>query len=215
MELVEEFVIAKCSSRAFALNKGYVLRVTAHEGPQVADIRFLNADDFEEQFAARWSIPMNSVEGIGGYKRLTKLWSKVPYDHVMLTVIDDKVADHNFGCQCSPALVALKGAKGTLTCADLFDQCLASRGLSMRDLDSAGVFNVFMPVRFLDDRNGTFEFHRPSCRKGDSIDFRAEMDVIVAAVSCPEANIVNDYDPKGMKYQIFRTEGSTEGSATQ
>jgi len=203
MKMVEEFVIPKRSSKAFIVKKGQTLRVTAHEGKQVADIRFLNAHDYQEQFAARWSIPMNTAEGIGGYKKLRKLWSKVPYNNVMLTVTDDKVADHNFGCQCSPAFVALKGAKGTLTCADLFDKCLEPYKLSMRDLDSAGVFNVFMPVRYLDDENGTFSFCAPSCKKGDYIDFRAEMDVLVAATSCPEANIVNDNDPKGMKYQIF------------
>jgi uncharacterized protein YcgI (DUF1989 family) len=203
MKLLEEFVIAKCSSKAFVVRNGQILRVIAHEGRQVADIRFLNAHDYKEQFAARWSIPMNSIEGIGGYKKLTKLWSKVPYDNVMLTVIDDKVGDHNFGCQCAPVMVALKGAKGTLTCADLFDRCLKPHNLSMRDLDSAGVFNAFMPVRYVDDENGTFKFCPPSCKKGDHIDFRAEMDVLVAATSCPEANIVNDHAPKAMKYQIY------------
>ena len=203
MRLAEEFVIPKRSSRAFVVKKGQILRVTAHEGKQVADIRFLNAHDYREQFAARWSIPMNSAEKIGGYKRLKKLYSKVPWDNVMLTVTDDKVANHNFGCQCSPALQALKGLKGTLTCADLFDKCLEPYGLSMRDLDSAGVFNVFMPVRYLDDEIGTFAYDEPACRKGDYIDFRAEMDVLVAATSCPEGNIVNAHQPKGMLYQIF------------
>jgi hypothetical protein len=203
MKLAEEFVIPKRSSRAFVVKKGQVLRVTAHEGKQVADIRFLNAHDYQEQFAARWSIPMNSAEKIGGYKKLKKFWSKVPYNNVMLTVIDDKVGNHNFGCQCSPALQALKGLHSTLTCADLFDRCLEPYGLSMRDLDSAGVFNAFMPVRYLDDDIGTFSYQEPSCKKGDYVDLRAEMDILVAATCCPEANIVNDNDPKGMLYQIF------------
>jgi uncharacterized protein YcgI (DUF1989 family) len=204
MKLVEEFVIPKRSSKAFVVKKGQVLRVTAHEGKQVADIRFLNAHDYQEQFAARWSIPMNSAEGIGGYKKIRKLWSKVPFNNVMLTVVDDKVANHNLGCQCSPKLQEVKGLAGTLTCADLFDQCLKPYQLSMRDLDSAGVFNVFMPVRYLDDENGTFTYCEPACKQGDYIDFRAEMDILVAATSCPEANIVNDHQPKGMLYQILQ-----------
>ena len=203
MKLVEEFVIPRRSSKAFVVKKGQVLRVTAHEGKQVADIRFLNAHDYREQFAARWSIPLNSIQKIGGYKKIKQLWSKVPYDNVMLTVIDDKVGDHNFGCQCSPIFARLKGSPGDLTCAELFDRCLGPYGLSMKDLDSAGVFNLFMPVRYLDDENGTFSFNRPSCEKGDYIDFRAEMDVLVAATSCPEGNIVNDFDPKGLRYEIF------------
>jgi uncharacterized protein YcgI (DUF1989 family) len=203
MDTVEEFVIPKRSSLAFLLRKGQTLRVTAHEGKQVADLRFLNALDYNEQFAARWSVPMNSAEGIGGYKRIQKLWSKVPYNNVMLTVTDDKVGDHNFGCQCAPVFVAVKGERPALTCAELFDQCLAPYELSMRDLDSAGVFNVFMPVRYLDDENGSFQVRPPSCEKGDYIDLHAEMDVLVAATSCPADSLVNDNDPKGMLYQIL------------
>lgn len=202
--IVEEFVIPECSSRAFVVKKGQVLRVIAHEGKQVADIRFLNAHDYREQFVARWSIPLNSAEGIGGTKRIKKLYSKPPWNNVMLTVIDDKVGDHNFGCQCAPILYKMWGQPGHLSCADLFDECLKPYNLSMQDLDSAGVFNVFMPVRFLDDENGTFQFQSPSCNKGDYIDFLAEMDILVAATSCPEESMVNDYSPKGMKYQILK-----------
>ncbi len=73
----------------------------------------------------------------------------------------------------------------------------------MQDLDSAGVFNVFMSVKFLDDENGTWLYQPPACEKGDYIDFLAEMDVLVAATSCPMDSIaVNDYECKGMKYQI-------------
>ena len=201
--VVEEFVISKCSSKAFVVKKGQVLRVIAHEGKQVADIRFLNAHDYSEQFAARFSVPLNSIEGIGGMKRIKKLYSKPPWYNLMLTVIDDKIGDHNFGCQCTPKFYEMRGQQGHLSCADLFDECLKPYRLSMKDLDSAGVFNVFMPVRFLDDENGTFEFLSPSCQKGDYIDFLAEMDVLVAATSCPEESIVNDYLPKGMKYQIL------------
>jgi len=60
-----------------------------------------------------------------------------------------------------------------------------------------------MPVRFLDDDIGTQVFMRPSCEKGDYIDFLAEMDILVAATSCPAENIINDYDPKALKYQIL------------
>lgn len=95
--LVEEFVIPKCSSKAFLLTKGQVLRVIAHEGKQVADLRFLNAHDYREQFAAWNSLSLNSIEGIGGLKRIKKLYSKPPWQNVMLTVIDDKVGDHNIG----------------------------------------------------------------------------------------------------------------------
>ena len=202
-KVTEEFVIPKCSAKAFLLKKGQVLRVIAHEGKQVADIRFLNAHDYGEQFSATNSISLNAIEGIGGRKKIKKLYSKPPWQNVMLTVIDDPVGEHLPGSQCLPKSYELMGQPGHLSCADLFDECLKPYHLSMRDLDSGGVFNAFMPVTYRDDENGTMEFQRPACEKGDHIDFRAEMDILVAATSCPNDSIVNDYDCKGMKYQIL------------
>jgi uncharacterized protein YcgI (DUF1989 family) len=60
-----------------------------------------------------------------------------------------------------------------------------------------------MPISYLDDENGTVVYQRPSCEKGDYIDFLAEIDVLVAATSCPNDSIVNDYKCKGMQYRIF------------
>ena len=121
----------------------------------------------------------------------------------MLTVIDDKVGDHCLGCQCTPKYYEMRGQPGHLSCADLFDECLKPYNLTLRDLESDGVFNVFMPVRYVDDEDGTFKNLRPSCEKGDYLDFLAEMDILVAATSCPADSIVNDYEPKAMKYQIL------------
>ena len=205
-KLIEEFIIPKCSGKAFILKKGQILRVTAHEGKQVADIKFLNANNYKEQFAAWWSTCLNSDEGIGGTKRLKKLYSKPPWERVMLTVIDDKAGDHLFNGSCSPRVLELwpdVGAEGGKTCVELFDECLKPYGLSLEDLDSAGTFNVFMPIRFKDDENGSWVFLPPSCEKGDYIDFLAEMDILVAATSCPNTNEINDFKPKAMKYQIY------------
>ncbi len=76
--VVEEFIIPKCSSKAFVVKKGQVVRVIAHEGKQVADIRFLNVHDSREQFVSWLSCSLNIKEGIGGMKRLKKLYSKLP-----------------------------------------------------------------------------------------------------------------------------------------
>jgi len=203
-KIVEEFIIPKSSSRAFILKKEQILRVTAHEGKQVADIRFLNANNYKEQFASWLSASLNSNEGIGGTKRVKKLYSKSPWHNVMLTVINDTSREHLMACQCTPKLYEILGDPGHISCADLFDKCLKPYNLSMEDLDSAGVFNVYMSVKFLDDENGTWLYQPPGCEKGDHIDFLAEMEVLVAATSCPaDSFAVNDYECKGMKYQII------------
>jgi len=202
--LVEEFIIPKASAKAFMLRSGQVLRVTAHEGKQVADIKFLNAHDYREQVSAWWSAHLNSHEGIGGTKKLKKLYSKPPWERVMLTVIDDKVGDHFFNGSCSPLIAGKFGiAPLGATCMDLYAQIIRPYGLTIADLDSAGTFNVFMPMRIKNDEYGTRQSVAPSCNKGDFIEFRAEMDILVLATSCPQTNIVNDFKAKAMKYQIY------------
>jgi len=210
--LIEAFVIPKCSAKVFIVNKGQVLRVIAHEGGQVADIKFINAHDYREQFAAQWSAAINDAQGIGGSKKLAKLYSKPPWERVMLTVIDDKVGDHFLNGSCSPKILQHKTdlIEGSKTCVDLFAEALRPYGISLVDLDSDGTFNAFMVVRFKDDEYGTWEFLPPSCKKGDYIEFLAEMDVLVAATSCPDKDIINDFKPKGIKYQIYEYDKSNK-----
>ncbi len=205
--VVEEFVIPKCSAKVFELKKGQVLRVTAHEGKQVADIRFLNAHNYREEASPIFSKGLNMMEGIGGDRKLKKIYSKPPWQNVMVTVIDDKVGHHFLEGCCSPKHRELMGeglvGSEDLTCWELFDECLKPYHISMQDLDWAGVFNLWMVVHFLDDENGTMIFEPPKCEKGDYIEFLAEMDVLVAATSCPDTNEINDFKPKALKYQIL------------
>jgi uncharacterized protein YcgI (DUF1989 family) len=91
--------------------------------------------------------------------------------------------------------------EGDKTCWDLFDDVLAPHGLGAADTDSQGTFNVFMSVRY--DEAGGMIFESPRCEAGDFIEFEAEMDLLVAATSCPDTNEINDFVPKAMKYQIF------------
>ena len=213
--LVEEFVIPKCSAKAFEIKKDQILRVIAHEGPQVADIRFINANDYNEQVSTAWSVAINSVRGTGGEKRLQTLWSKAGYENLMLTIVNDVTQDHFFHGQCSPRVrefwdngplldeVGPLLEDGHNTCAENFDLALEPYGLSMKDLDSTGVFNAFMVVRRLDDEDGGLMFKEPSCKKGDYIDFQAHMDILVASTSCADLGPINAGVPKAMKYQIF------------
>ena len=203
--LIEEFVIPKCSAKAFLLKKGQVLRVIAHEGKQVADLKFFNAYDYREQFASHWSEGINGLQGIGGARKLTKLYSKPPWERAMLTVVDDKVGDHFPNGSCSEKILQYDPdlIEGDKTCMDLFAEILRPYGISLVDLDSAGTYNVFMVMRPKDDEYGTWEFFPPRCEKGDYIEFLAEIDLLVAATSCPDKNAINDFKPKAMKYQIY------------
>ena len=173
-KILNEFVIPKCTGKGFMVRQGEVLRIIDHVGPQVADVIFLNARNYKEQFSAGWSVFLNSIEGIGGFKKIKKLYSKRPWENVMLTVIDDKVGVHVFGGHCTKTYYELLNHSGHRSCSDNFQDAVRSFGLTLEDLDSSGVFNVFMNENHRRKWNITYRascskkgrLHRPLSRNG-------------------------------------------------
>ena len=43
--IIEDIVVPRCSGKTMKVNKGQVFRVIAHEGKQVVDLTFLNANN--------------------------------------------------------------------------------------------------------------------------------------------------------------------------
>ena len=151
--VVQDLVVPKSSGKTMRVNKGQVFRVLEHEGKQVADMTFLNAHNYKEHFAAEHSAVLNSLQGTGGYYRLTKLYSKPPYENVMATVTDDKVGSgarggerggHFLMCHCSNRLLEHLGAPETRTCSDNFADAFNEIGLRQEDTYDESIFNVWM-----------------------------------------------------------------------
>ena len=65
--ILQDIVVPRCSRKTIRVERGQVFRVIAHEGKQVVDLTFLNADNYKEHFAAEHSAVLNSLQGIGGY----------------------------------------------------------------------------------------------------------------------------------------------------
>lgn len=201
------------------INKGQIFRVIEHEGKQVVDLTFLNADNYKEHFAAESSALLNSLQGIGGYYRLTKLYSKPPYENIMATVIDDKVGDgarggdragHFLMCHCSKRLVKHLGAPpGVRTCSDNFADAFREIGLKQEDTYDETIFNVWMQSWLSED--GSMNFAPPLAEVGDFIDFRAEMNLMAVISVCPdESSPCNDFEAKAMRFQILEPDDAAE-----
>ena len=80
-KVIDDFVIPKCTGKGFRVNRGQAFRVIQDEGKQVAGLIFLNAHNFKEQFEAMFSGgSLNDVQNIGHFYKLSKLYSKVPYE---------------------------------------------------------------------------------------------------------------------------------------
>ena len=212
--LVEEFTVPARRGKGCIVEEGQVLRISLPEGKQVADVSFLNADNEREGLHVGQTLALNMLEGIGNLKRVSKLYSRPPYENVMLTVVDDPVGVHFawMGGRCSPGIYDVRNRMGIgrhvdvashRTCQQNLEEAVAPFGV---DPDMVpDVFNIFM----VNDDRRTFEegrmmFLPPVADRGDYIELRAEMRILAAISACPnDQDAVNDGRPKPLDVHIF------------
>lgn len=164
---------------AFVLPAGKRLTVIDPEGGQVADLLAYNADDIHEVVSNGRTLDYEATI------RLTtgnRLWSN--RSRVMLEIIADDVGLHDFLLTpCSEATFAHfypdkpmhRGCFGNLT------QALVPFGVHPDMIPVA--FNVFMNVP-VDSDSGRIEVLPPTSRAGDSVTFRAAMDLVIGLTAC-------------------------------
>ena len=196
-KMVKELIIPRCEGRAFEVIRGQILRVIAIEGIQVGDMTALNLRDFREKFSAFVTTSAND----SSLTKATKLYSGPPNFNVMLSVAEDKVGVHWIHGRCTRLRYELLyGPKYHRNCHDNIAEALRPYGISEYDV-LLDTFNIFMKGQV--DENGRYSFAAAPMQRGDYIDFRAEMDVLVAISACPHESVINDYVPKALKIEIY------------
>jgi uncharacterized protein YcgI (DUF1989 family) len=202
-KVVNEFIVPKMTGKAFIVKKGQVMRVIQIGGGQVADIRFFNTQNYKEQFGAVHSMVLNAMadDKNKAYYQTKKLYSKIPWERLMLTVIEDTVGVNTMGSHCSKKGFELRGESDHRSCGDNFRECLEPYGIKMEDMDSGGVFNVFMPRAI--DEEGNVSWPESPAKDGDHVDFLADMDILVGFSNCPCDPPINPPGCRDMKVQIL------------
>ena len=184
VKVIDEFNIPAGQGKAFIVKKGQVVSFIEVEGKQMADIVFLNANDYKEAFHAGWSAALNMMLGEGDMKKIKKLYSKPPRDNVMLTVVEDTTGVHLAwnGGRCSRKIYEqFFQMPGHLNCQDNLAEALSPFGISEDDVPD--VFNAFMNAEGFEE--GRFDTLEPVTKKGDYISMKAEMDILVGVSACP------------------------------
>ncbi|MDG2091508.1 MAG: urea carboxylase-associated family protein [Gammaproteobacteria bacterium] len=207
--IIDEFVVPKCTGKAFKVNQGQRLRVIEYEGKQVASLMFFNAHNYKEQFMAEFSGGLNYFQfptpgSVGSHYRLGELYSKVPYENLMLRVTDNKLGNHFLGTHCTTKTMEIHGVPGHRSCSDNFSDALQAFGLQLEDVYSPSVLNAFANVTIDQKGDGVLHVEPPRSEKGDYIEFQAEMDVLVAVSACPDdQSVINDHSCKAIQIQIL------------
>lgn len=208
-KMIDQFIVPKCTGKAFKVEKGQFFRVIEYEGKQVASLMFFNAHNYKEQFMAEFSGGLNYFQPpdlgkIGSHYRLGELYSKVPYENIMLRVTDNKIGDHFLGTHCTKRTMAIHGNSEHRSCSDNFSEALHEFGLQLQDIYSPSVFNAFANIRIDTKGDGAIKVHPPRSSKGDYIEFLAEMDVLAVVSACPDdISPINDTVCKALQIMIF------------
>lgn len=181
---------------ALTLARGQGLAVTDVEVEQVADLVSFNAKDPREYLSSGRSIDYAGTIYLSTGHVLYSNRSRP-----MLTIETDDVGRHDFlltPCSQETFEIIYKNSRPHRSCLGNLATALAKFGVCADSIPTT--FNIFMNVTIRAD--GTLDIRPPLSKAGDTIVFRAEMDLIVGLTAC-SAEISNNYRFKPINYEIL------------
>lgn len=195
---VETHRIPASSGVAFELRRGQRLRVIDPMGEQVSDLMaFVQGDVGEWLSSGRTFDYEETIRLSTG----NALWSN--RSRRLLTIVEDTCGVHDFLLTpCSPEMyVLLYGLPEDHThpsCLSNLAEHLGPYGIDRDRIPTT--FNIFMNVPVGAD--GSISVNAPVSKPGDSITFRAELDLVVGLTACA-AEGTNNGRLKPIDYQIL------------
>ena len=198
---VDQFVLPIRTGRAWPLRQGQLCRVVAVEGPQVCDLNVWNLHNPRERF---WAARTRQLQG-AHVTTFDRLWSCLPYLRSMLTFTNDTLPTeptpsggrcHDLlGTRCDPYLYKLIDDRDfNLTCHNNLARAIAPHHLT--ELDVHDVLNIFQ-VTGLDPVHEIYFMEPSPARKGDFLEFFAEIDLLCALSNCPSGDLSVWIGPNG------------------
>lgn len=170
--------IAPQSGTGFRMRRGDVLRVTDPCGEQVSDLFAFAADDYKSSLSSG-----RSIDYAGKIYLSTGdvLWSND--SRQMFTIVRDDVKRHDFlltPCSQEMFEILYKHKGHHPSCFENLAKAFRPFGISPECIGTT--FNIFMRVDV--DSKGVVAVKPPLSKSGDSIELRAEMDLICALTAC-------------------------------
>jgi len=192
--MTQRHIVPAGGGTGVRLARGEHLRLIDIEGGQTGDLMAFSRDGRERLSNGR-------TFDYDGKIHLTTgdvLWSD--RSNPMLTIVADDVGRHDFlYASCTVEMYRMQyGA--TDYHANCHDNLLAAlRGIGVEPDSLPTAFNFFMNVAVGAD--GRLEILPPTCRAGDSMLLRAEMDLAIAVSACP-AGACNNGPPRPLAFEV-------------
>lgn len=211
---LDRIVVPPGEGRGFIVRQGCTFRVIEESGPQIGSVAFWNAHDRRETFkAARtWA-----HEGV--YVRpYAQMLSGEPWVRPMMTCVEQTAVSepgagayhpHTIGTHCSHEVIEMWfGREARNSCRQNLLRALEPYGLKEEDLHDN--VNVHQKVSLSDPARGRISLAASEAKAGDSIEFFAEMDLLVAVSVCPLGDGTADptthlADVRPLRIETFET----------
>jgi uncharacterized protein YcgI (DUF1989 family) len=189
-EILEQEIPGK-SGLAVEVEEGQYLRVIDVEGKQVCDMALFNLDNLREKLSTSYSRTRYDVRRVGEYIPRDKLTEGDTLMSTscrpMMTIVREtapKKGVHDcHNRMCNRYLYEVQLGVGPLDgCHEIITQAVASYGLLYEDIPDT--FDINMSYTH-DFEKQHWVIGEPVSRPGDYIEFRAEMNCLVALSACP------------------------------
>ena len=178
------------------MQKGQVVRIVDVEGEQVSDLVCFSQSDRQEVLSSGHTTDYNGVLFLSSGDVLYSNRS-----NPMLTIIDDRVGKHMMlYAPCSQEMFQRSYgiSEDHPNCLDNFVTNLERYGVRSSQIPIP--LNIFMNIDISDD--GKIEILPPLSKAGDTIDLRAEMDLIVGVTAC-SAGKCNNYRCTAIEVEVY------------
>uniref|UniRef100_A0A2C9GW65 DUF1989 domain-containing protein n=1 Tax=Anopheles farauti TaxID=69004 RepID=A0A2C9GW65_9DIPT len=214
---VLELIVPKKTARTWTMQAGDLCRVSLPEGSQVGDLNLWNLENpRQERFFSGKTRQIHSTH----LKTYDRLWSCFPYLRPMATFVKDSLEDYGIdrdggslhdvaGTRCDDYIYKLITGKDRVgSCHSYLTEAVKEHGLGEQDVHDT--WNIFMCTGFTRDTQQYFCKPSPA-RRGDHIEFLAEMNLLVALSACPQGDVsiqvgqqVPDEKCFPMQVEVFR-----------
>jgi uncharacterized protein YcgI (DUF1989 family) len=191
--LVESFTIPIRTGRAWTVPAGHVFRILTPEGPQVGDLNIWNRHNPRERLWASRTRQLQAAH----VSVFDRLWSTLPYLRPIATITSDSLKDYGIdefggrihdllGTRCDPYVNRmLTGEDFDFHCHSNLVRAVAPYGLT--ELDVHDVLNVFQCTGL--NRADKYFMRASPAKKGDHLEFFAEIDLLCALSTCPGGDL--------------------------
>ena len=212
MEKIFEQIMPPKTGLAVEIKQGQHLRVIDLEGKQIVDMAVFNLDNLHEKLSTSYSRTRYFLKPGEEYVARDHLqegdWLMSTLCRPMMTIVKEtpetKGIHKAYNSMCNRFLYAMLGVGPRDGCQEIISKAVAPYGLLPEDIPDT--FDCFMNLPH-DCRQHRFKFIEPVSRPGDYIEFRAEMNCLVAMSNCPyDIGPANAGKCPQMKVEIYHDE---------